>query len=145
MADNFGLKIGLEGEKEFKKALSDINQSFKVLGSEMKLVASQFDKNDNSVQALAARNSVLNKEIEAQKEKIETLRAALANASESFGDTDKRTQSWQIQLNNAEASLNEMERELDSNNAALSRSSFLVSTAAANGQHSANCQSCTSN
>ena len=26
MADNFGLKIGLEGEKEFKKALADINQ-----------------------------------------------------------------------------------------------------------------------
>lgn len=31
MADNFGLKIGLEGEKEFKKALADIKQSFKVL------------------------------------------------------------------------------------------------------------------
>ncbi len=46
MADNFGLKIGLEGEKEFKKALTDINRSFKVLGSEMKLVASEFDKND---------------------------------------------------------------------------------------------------
>lgn len=69
MADNFGLKIGLEGEKEFKKALSDINSSFKVLGSEMKLVSSQFDKNDNSVQALAARNTVLNKEIEAQSRK----------------------------------------------------------------------------
>ena len=26
MADSFGLKIGLEGEKEFKKALADINQ-----------------------------------------------------------------------------------------------------------------------
>ena len=38
MADNFGLKIGVEGEKEFKKALSEINQNFKVLGSEMKLV-----------------------------------------------------------------------------------------------------------
>lgn len=38
MADNFGLKIGLEGEKEFKNALRDINQSFKVLGSEMNLV-----------------------------------------------------------------------------------------------------------
>lgn len=44
MADDFGLKIGLEGEKEFKKALSEINQSFKVLGSEMKVVQSQFDK-----------------------------------------------------------------------------------------------------
>ncbi len=30
MADNFGLKIWLEGEKEFKKALSEINQSFKI-------------------------------------------------------------------------------------------------------------------
>ena len=67
MADDFGLKIGLEGEKEFKKALSEINQSFKVLGSEMKVVQSQFDKNDNSVEALTARNQVLNKEIEAQK------------------------------------------------------------------------------
>lgn len=119
MADDFGLKIGLEGEKEFKKALSEINQSFKVLGSEMKVVTSQFDKNDNSVQALTARNQVLNKEIEAQKQKIETLRSALANASESFGENDRRTQQWQIQLNNATAVLNDMERELDRNNAAL--------------------------
>ena len=119
MADDFGLKIGLEGEKEFKKALSEINQSFKVLGSEMKVVQSQFDKNDNSVEALTARNQVLNKEIEAQKQKIETLRQALANASESFGENDRRTQQWQIQLNNATAALNDMERELDRNNAAL--------------------------
>lgn len=119
MSDSFGLKLGIEGEKEFKKSLAEINQSFKVLGSEMKLVSSQFDKNDNSVQALSARNTVLNKEIDAQKQKIETLRQALANASESFGETDRRTQSWQIQLNNAEASLNSMERELNSNNSAL--------------------------
>ena len=119
MADNFGLKIGLEGEKEFKKALTDINRSFKVLGSEMKLVASEFDKNDKSVQALSARNSVLNKEIETQKSKIDTLRSALENAATSFGETDRRTQNWQIQLNNAEAALNNMERELSSNNAAL--------------------------
>ena len=35
MADNFGLKIGVEGEKEFKKALSEINSTMKVLGLEM--------------------------------------------------------------------------------------------------------------
>ena len=45
MADKFGLKIGLEGEREFKKALADINRSFRVLGSEMKLVESQFGQN----------------------------------------------------------------------------------------------------
>ncbi|MGI6121365.1 MAG: phage tail tape measure protein [Saccharofermentanales bacterium] len=119
MADDFGLKIGIEGEKEFKNALRDINQAFKVLGSEMNLVASQFDKQDKSVEAITARNRVLNKEIDTQRQKISTLEQALANAAASFGETDKRTQNWQIQLNNAQAELNKMERELDSNNKAL--------------------------
>ncbi|MDD3537940.1 MAG: phage tail protein, partial [Eubacteriales bacterium] len=119
MADDFGLKIGVEGEKEFKNALRDINQSFKVLASEMNLVSSQFDKNDKSIQSLAARNQVLNKEIDAQKDKITTLQAALQNATDSFGENDKRTQAWAVQLNNAKADLNGMERELSANEKAL--------------------------
>lgn len=120
MADDFGLKIGLEGEKEFKKALSDINQAFKVLGSEMKLVDSQFSKNDSSAEALTARNKVLGQEIETQKQKIETLKSALDNAAYSFGENDRRTQNWQIQLNNAQATLNDVERELADNKSAIS-------------------------
>ena len=85
----------------------------------MKLVSSQFDANDKSILALSARNTVLNKEIDAQRQKIETLRAALQNASESFGENDRRTQNWQIQLNNAEAALNGMERELSANERAM--------------------------
>ena len=117
--DNFGLKIGVEGEKEFKNALRDINQSFKVLGSEMNLVSSQFDKQDKSIEAVTARNKVLNKEIDAQKDKISTLEKALQNASDSFGENDKRTQAWVIQLNNAKAELNGMERELKQNEKTL--------------------------
>jgi len=109
---DFGLRIGIEGEKDFKNALKDINQSFKVLGSEMNLVSSQFDKQDKSIEALTARNKVLNKEIDEQKNKIDTLKKALENASKSFGENDKRTQNWQIQLNKAKAELNGMEREL---------------------------------
>jgi len=119
MADNFGLKIGVEGEKEFKRALSDINQSFKVLGSEMKLVESEFGKNENSVQSLTSKNEVLTKQMDAQKDKIETLRKALQNASDSFGENDRRTQAWAVQLNNAQAELNGMERELKGNEKAL--------------------------
>ena len=123
MSDNFGLKIGVEGEKEFKNALRDINRNFKVLGSEMKLVSSQFDKQDKSVQAVTARNAVLNKEIDAQKDKISMLEKALANAASSFGENDRRTQAWQIQLNNAKAALNGMESELEENNRALEAAS----------------------
>ena len=121
MADTFGLKIGLEGEKEFKKALSEINQSFKVLGSEMKLVESQFSKSDGSAEALAARHKVLAEQVDAQRKKVDMLRQALANASESFGENDRRTQAWQIQLNNAQAALNGMERELADNEEAMDK------------------------
>lgn len=100
MSENFSLKIGLEGKREFKKSLAEINNSFKALGSEMKPVASQFDKNDKSTEALTARSEVLNKEIDSQKQKIETLRSALANAAESFGENDRRTQSRQIHPKN---------------------------------------------
>ena len=109
---DFGLKIGIEGERQFKNALREINQSFRVLGSEMKLVSSEFDRNDKSIKAITARNNQLNKEIDAQKDKISTLEKALANAASSFGENDRRTLAWQIQLNNANAELNNMEREL---------------------------------
>ena len=120
MADSdFGLKIGIEGEREFRAALKDINQQFKVLGSEMKLVESQFDKQDRSVSALTARNEVLTRQISEQKDKIELLRKALENSAESFGENDQRTKQWTVQLNNAQAQLNNMERELKDNEKAI--------------------------
>ena len=119
MPDDFGLKIGIEGEREFKAALKDINQQFKVLGSEMKLVESQFDKQDRSVSALTSRNEVLTRQIAEQKEKIELLGRALENSAESFGENDQRTKQWTVQLNNAQAQLNNMERELTDNEKAI--------------------------
>ncbi|MEW6903266.1 tape measure protein [Trueperella pyogenes] len=120
MADSsFGLKIGLEGEREFKRAISDINREMRVLGSEMKLVASSFGKNEQSAASLTSKNQVLGKEIEAQRSKVDTLRQALENSADSFGENDSRTKNWQIQLNNAQAALNGLEDELEANNKAL--------------------------
>ena len=116
MADNFGLRIGVEGERDFKNSLKEINRAFKLLGSEMRLATSQFDENERSVQSLTARNEVLNKSIDEQKRKISTLENALSNAANSFGENDRRTLAWRTQLNNANAELNEMERELNDSN-----------------------------
>jgi len=96
MASDFGFKLGIEGEKQFKEALKEINQHFKILKSEMTLVTSEFDKNDLSVEALTARNRVLAREMDEQRNKISALEEALKNAASSFGETDKRTQAWQI-------------------------------------------------
>ena len=116
---DFGLKIGLEGEKAFKQSISQINQSMRVLGSEMKLVESEFDKEDSSMEAVRARSGVLTKEIEEQEKKIEVLSDALKNATTSFGENDRRTQKWATELNLAKAELNKMRKSLDENTKSL--------------------------
>jgi len=119
MAQKLSVNLGVEGESELKNALKDINQEFKVLSSEMTLTTSEFGKNEQSVEALSAKNEVLNKQIELQKEKVDTLGSALENSTEKYGENDKRTQDWQIQLNKAQAELNNMERELENNTTAI--------------------------
>ncbi|MDR1240270.1 MAG: phage tail tape measure protein [Oscillospiraceae bacterium] len=114
-----GLKLEIDGDKEYKQALTEINSSMKVLRSEMAAVSSEFGKNEKTVESAAAKNKVLTKEIDTQKDKISMLKDALNNSAESFGENDKKTQGWQTKLNYAQADLNKMEHELDENNKIL--------------------------
>ena len=119
MASDLGMKLGVEGEKKFRDAINNIGEKFKTLESEMKLVESQFGKNDTSTAALTSKNQVLTKEIEAQTEKIHAIQEALAASSEKYGENDTRTQSWQRALNNAQADLNNLNTRLGENESAL--------------------------
>ena len=119
MAYDIGPRIGIEGEKEFRKAIQDINAQMRALGYEMKAVASQFGENDKSIQSLTARNEVLNKQIDAQKQKLSELQKGLEAASAKYGENDRVTQGWQAQVNKATAELNKMEKELKENEEAM--------------------------
>lgn len=87
----------------------------------MKLVSEQFKNNDKSVEALTASSDVLSRQILTQKEKIEALQAALKNSAEHYGEADARTKRWQTSLNNAQAELVKMERELKANSDAMEK------------------------
>ena len=76
----FGGTVKLTGESEYRKALSDITSNLKVLNSEMKVITSQYDRNDKSVENLSRQNVTLNKRVEEQKQKVEILKKALADA-----------------------------------------------------------------
>lgn len=114
-------RFELDGEKEYKSAVSEINASLRVLNSEMKLVSEQFKNNDKSVEALTASSDVLSRQILTQKEKVEALQAALKNSAERYGEADARTKRWQTSLNNAQAELVKMERELKANSEAIEK------------------------
>lgn len=124
MADNnprIGATIVLDGEKEYKAALRDINAAQKENRSELALAAAQYDENDNSIAALTARQKVLTDAVELQQRKVATLRGAMAKAAEVYGESSAQTRSWQIQLNYAEADLEKMTKAVQENDKAVRR------------------------
>src|SRR5574344_2350456 len=105
-------RLALDGEAEFKKAITGINKDLSVLSSEMKKTTAQFDGNADSMEALTAKQEVYNKRADEQRKKIEVMTDALENAKKEFGENSDQVKNWQIKLNNAEADLAKTENSL---------------------------------
>ena len=95
---SFGGAVKLVGESEYRAALRNITQNLREVSSEMKLVASQYDKGDTSTEALSAKSEVLNKKLEQQKSKLATLQAQYGKMSSEYqtqtANHDKLVQSY---------------------------------------------------
>lgn len=93
------------GEEKLKRAIAEINNGTKVLNSEMRKLTAEYDGNNDSVEFLTQKYDILERQMLTQKDKVEALKQAVADSAEAYGEADSRTQSWIIQLNNAEAAL----------------------------------------
>lgn len=112
MSTDIGPRIGIDGEAEFRKQLTNINQQLKTLGTEMKAVTSAFDANDNSQEALVAQAGVLTRQIETQEQKLSQLQKGLDASAQKYGENDTKTLKWAATVNNATADLNKMRAQL---------------------------------
>lgn len=112
MAVNIGPRIGIDGEAQFRKEISNLIQQQKTLASELKAVTSAFDKNDKSEESLTAQTKVLNQQIQVQQQRIEKLSQGLSESAKQFGETDSRTLKWKQSVNEATAELNRMKSQL---------------------------------
>ena len=114
-------KVKMDGEKEYRAALAQINAGLKNLGAEMRATEQDFANNADSVEALTAKGDVLTRQMQTQQEKVDTLREVLQKAGESYGEADKRTIDWKTSLIDAETKLKQMQASLEENNDALEK------------------------
>lgn len=114
-----GLKVQVDGEQQYKQALSELNKGNQVLASEMRKLAAEYKGNEGSIEALTKREDLLGRQLLQQRDKVQTLRDALKNAADQYGEADRRTQEWQIKLNDAEAAQYKLEQAIDENNKAI--------------------------
>ena len=109
----FGGSVKLTGEAEYKKALQQITQNLKEVSSEMKVVSSQYDKNDKSTSAVKARAEALNKVLEQQKNRLQVLKDEYEAMSQKTDVSDTALSNLRIQMNKAQADINKTTKELD--------------------------------
>lgn len=114
-------KVKMDGEKEYRAALAQINAGLKNLGAEMRATEQDFADNADSVEALTAKGDVLARQMQTQQEKVDTLREVLQKAGESYGEADKRTIDWKTSLIDAETKLKQMQASLEENNDELDK------------------------
>lgn len=112
MAVNIGPKIGVDGEAEYRRQISQIIQQSKTLESQMKLVASQFTAATTAEERNAKTASVLTKQIEVQRDRVKLLAEQTGKAAAKYGPLNEYTLKYQESLNKATATLNKMQSEL---------------------------------
>lgn len=102
-------RIAIEGESEYKQALSNINSSLGALKSELSNVKAEFNGNANSMDALRAKGELLNKLQTAQAEKVKAASSALENARKAQAEYAAKVEECTAKVAQAEAALRKLD------------------------------------
>lgn len=109
-------EISLSGEKAFNDQMKAVNSNLKTLKTDMAVVSSEFKNNANSVEALRAKQAVLQEQYDQQREKVRALNEMVAKAIESGNEDAAVVDKYRQQLNAATVTLNNFSEDLAKNN-----------------------------
>lgn len=108
-------RLTLEGEKEYKKELGEVNQEIGLLSDKMKRADAEFRGQANSIEALTTKNDLLREAQQKQIDKIDKLQTAIEDCGEAYGENDEAVMRFKRQLEKAETDLINLNDELSSN------------------------------
>ncbi|HBV85757.1 MAG TPA: hypothetical protein DEF42_03660 [Desulfosporosinus sp.] len=111
--------LALDGEQKFKQEMQAAARELRLLGSEMRLNTASFGDNADSMEALTSRSAIYERQIAQQRENVAALTRAVEQSAQMYGEADRRTVGYRIQLNNTLTALRNTERQLEQNNEAI--------------------------
>lgn len=109
---SFGGAVKLQGESAYRAALRNITQNLKEVSSELKLVSSQYDKNDTSIEALTDKQAVLTHRLEEQKSKLSVLREQYEKMGSEYQQNKEKHEQLISSYNKEKSELERIGREL---------------------------------
>jgi len=106
-------RFRLEGEQQYRNAMSEAAAAIKVLSSEQRLAKAEFEATGDAQQYAADQARIFEKQIEEQKKAVAAAESAVRELTErGISPSAKEFQAWQTKLNNARTTLSRMESQL---------------------------------
>lgn len=119
MAYDIGIKLKLDGEKDYRDAINKITQVNKTLDAELKAVTSSFDKNTTAEEKKAKTEEILQRQLDNSKDKLNEVAKGLKQATENFAEDSKEVLSWRQAYAKAETDVNNVTNKIKSLDDAL--------------------------
>lgn len=127
------LKVAIDGEKEYKSAIAEINRENRTLGAEMKKLSAEYKGNEDSVEALTKKQSILDrqllestakveetkKQLESWRQTLEKIKKEQGATSDEYKNAAAKVQEYEAALANAETQQIKIQQSIDDTGKAL--------------------------
>lgn len=113
MATNeIGVRVKLEGEKQYQEQMRQITQQTKLMKAETQSMESAWGKSTSAMDKARQQTDLLNRQIAQQKETVATAEANVKKYSEATGENSSQTLKWKATLAEAQNELHRLQNEL---------------------------------
>lgn len=125
-----GATVELDGAKEYKEAIAELNVGNATLRSEMQKLQAEYKGQADSTEYLTKKGDLLERQLLQQQDKVKKLQEAVAWATKEYKEADSRTQEWIQKLNRAQAEEFNLQHSIEENNQALENQGNVMSNVA---------------
>lgn len=120
MADTIGVKMKVEGETSFSKAMRDAAKNTKALDAELKLAEAEFKASGDAQKLMSDRGKLLNEQLKEQQKAVSTAQSMLKElAKAGYEQNSTKVMEWRKRLAEAQQSVLEINGALANNEKGL--------------------------
>lgn len=105
-------KIVIEGEKQYKAALADINRQLKETKSALSVAAAEYANADSATRTTAQQTEALNLSLEQQRQRLALMEEQLGKVEDAYGKNSRQAVELRTKINNARVEMAKTETQM---------------------------------
>ena len=105
-------KIVIEGEKQYKAALADINRQLKETKSALSVAAAEYANADSATRTTAQQTKALNLSLEQQRQRLALMEEQLGKVEDAYGKNSRQAIELRTKINNARVEMAKTETQM---------------------------------